>query len=89
MLVMFQARCDFEEIVQKYCPDFDLKAELHKSLHDKDAPKARRKIRAHRKSDTINTSRSHRGGKFGTLLLSFIVMYKMSGSNCFVAVLYY
>ena len=60
-----QARCDFEELVQKYCPDFDLKAELHKSLHDKDAPKARRKIRAHRKSDTINTSRSHRGGKFG------------------------
>ena len=64
-VLTLQARCDFEELVQKYCPDFDLKAELHKNLHDKDAPKARRKIRAHRKSDTINTSRSHRGGKFG------------------------
>ena len=71
MNYVLQVRCDFEEMAEKYCPEFDLKAELTKD--DKGAEtvptKPRRKVRAgRRRDDTINTSRmrgtSNRFGEY-------------------------
>ena len=47
-LCCFQVRCDFEEMIEKHCPEFELKAELAKGTdqEDKSVAVPRRKIRS-------------------------------------------